>query len=123
MHSRCGQLGRLRGQRSENRQIDLKNSVSIIIRNKKTAWVFVASVAVNVLLTFLNGRQFNLAEILGGTLGLMLVPYLLAYLVKWTCQLFKKKFEERGFNITYAVIWTIFVTVNLLSVASDYGLF
>ena len=97
--------------------------MSIIIRNKKTAWVFVASVALSVLLTILNGRQFNLAEILGGTLGLMLAPYLLAYIVKWTCQLFKITFEERAFNITYVVGWIFLVAGNLLRLASDYGLF
>ncbi len=85
-----------------------------MIRNKKTAWVFVASVAVNVLLTILHGRQFSFGEILGGTLGLMLVPYLLAYLAKWTCQLLKIKFEERTFNITYVVGWTFLVAVNIL---------
>ena len=85
-----------------------------MIRNKKTAWIFVASVAVNVLLTILRGRQFSFGEILGGTLGLMLAPYLLAYLAKWTCQLFKIKFEERTFNITYAVGWTFLVAVNIL---------
>lgn len=97
--------------------------MSVIIKNKKTAWVFVASVTVSVLLGFLNSRQFSFGEILGGTLGLMLVPYLFAYLVTWTCQLFKIKFEERGFNITYAAVWAFLVAVNLLSVASDYGLF
>ena len=85
-----------------------------MIRNKKTAWVFVVSVAVNVLLTILRGRQFSFGEILGGTLGLMLAPYLLAYLAKWTCQLFKIKYEERTFNITYAVGWTFLVAVNIL---------
>ena len=85
-----------------------------MIRNKKTAWVFVASVAANILITILRGRQFSFGEILGGTLGLMLAPYLLAYLVKWTCQLFKIKFEERTFNITYAIGWTFLVVVNIL---------
>ena len=85
-----------------------------MIRNKKTAWVFVASVAANILITILRGRQFSFGEILGGTLGLMLAPYLLAYLVKWTCQLFKIKFEERTFNITYAIGWTFLVAVNIL---------
>jgi hypothetical protein len=86
-----------------------------MIRNKKTAWIFVASVAVNVLLTILRGRQFSFGEILGGTLGLMLAPYLLAYLAKWTCQLFKIKFEDRTFNITYAVGWTFLVAANILA--------
>ncbi len=86
-----------------------------MIRNKKTAWVFVASVAVNVLLTILRGRKFSFGEILGGTLGLMLAPYLLAYLVKWTCQLFKIKFEERTFIITYTVGWIFLVVINILA--------
>ena len=51
-----------------------------MIKKKKTAWVFVASLAVNVLLTILRGRQFSFGEVLGGTLGLMLAPYLLAFL-------------------------------------------
>ncbi len=86
-----------------------------MIRSKKTAWVFVASIAVNILLTILRGRQFSFGEILGGTLGLMLAPYLLSYLVKWICQLFKIKFEERTFNITYAIGWTFLVSVNILA--------
>ena len=86
-----------------------------MIRNRKTAWVFVASVAVNVLLTILRGRQFSFGEILGGTLGLMLAPYLFAYLVKWTCQLFKIKYEERTFAITYIAGWTFLVAINILS--------
>lgn len=97
--------------------------MSIIIRNKKTAWVFVASVTASALLTILKSRQFNVAEILGGTLGLMAAPYLLAYIVKWTCQFFKIKFEEQAFNIVYAVGWTFLVGVNLRVLASDYGLF
>lgn len=97
--------------------------MSIIFRNKRIAWVFVAPIVGNVLLTILNSRQFNLAEVIGGTLGLMLVPYLLAYIVKWICQLFKIKFEQRAFNITYAIGWVFLVAVNLGSVASDYGLF
>jgi hypothetical protein len=88
--------------------------VSIIIRDKKIAWVFSASVAVNVLLTIVNNRQFSFGEIIGGTVGLMLVPYLLAYVVKWICQLFHTKLEERGFNITYVVVWTFLAMVNIL---------
>lgn len=84
-----------------------------MIKNKKTAYVFVASVAVNVLLTVWRDRQFSIAEILGGTLALMLGPFLLAYLVKWTCQLFKIKFDERTFSITFAVGWTFLVAVNI----------
>jgi hypothetical protein len=84
-----------------------------MIKNKKAAWVFVASIAVNVLLTVWRGRQFSVAEILGGTLALMLGPFMLAYLVKWICRLFKIKFEERTFNITFAIGWTFLVTVNI----------
>lgn len=86
-----------------------------MIRNKKTAWIFVVSLAVNVLLTILRGRQFSFGEIIGGTLGLMLVPFLVAYLAKWTCQLFKIKFDERTFNIVYAVGWTLLVVGNILA--------
>jgi hypothetical protein len=84
-----------------------------MIKNKKTAYVFVASVAVNVLLTVWRDRQFSIVEILGGTLALMLGPFLLAYLIKRTCQLFKVEFEERTFNITFAIGWTFLVTVNI----------
>lgn len=84
-----------------------------MIRNKKTAWVFVASVVANILITIFRGRQFSFGEILGGTLGLMLAPYLLAYLVKWTCQFFKIKFEEGTFIITYAIGWTFLVVANI----------
>jgi hypothetical protein len=86
-----------------------------MIRNKKTALVFVASVAVSALVLILRGRQFNLAEALGGALGLMLVPFLVAYLAKWTCQLFKIKFEERTFNIIYSVGWTLLAVGNILA--------
>lgn len=86
-----------------------------MIRNKKTAWVFVVSLAVNFLLTILHGRQFSFGEIIGGTLGLMLVPLLVAYLAKWTCQFFKIKFDERTFNIVYAVGWTLLVVGNILA--------
>ncbi|CAN5401779.1 hypothetical protein BH10BAC4_BH10BAC4_08750 [soil metagenome] len=79
------------------------------------AWVFVASISVNVLLTILRGKQFNLAEILGGTLALMFVPYLLVFLIKWTCQLFKIRFEERSFVITYVVGWTLLAFANILA--------
>lgn len=84
-----------------------------MIRNKKTAWVFLASLGASILITILRGRQFSFGEILGGTLGLILAPYLLAYLVKWTCQLFKIKFEERTFNITYASGWVFLVVLNI----------
>lgn len=87
-----------------------------MIRNKRTAWVFVASLSVNVLLIVLiRGQQFNLAEILGGTLALMFAPYLLAFLIKWTCQLFKIRFEERSFIITYAIGWTLLALANILA--------
>lgn len=86
-----------------------------MIRNKRIAWVFVASVAVNVLLMILRGQQFNLAEILGGTLGLMLVPYLFTFLVKWLSQLFKVKFDGRLFLITYAAGWALLVLANILA--------
>jgi hypothetical protein len=85
-----------------------------MIRSKKTAWVFVASLAVNILFIILRGQEFSFAEILGGTLGLMFAPYLLAFLVKWTCQLFKTKFEEGAFNITYAIGWIFLGTGNIL---------
>ena len=84
-------------------------------RNKRTAWVFVASVTVSALILILRGRQLNLAETLGGALGLMLVPFLLAYLVKWTCQLFKLKFDEQSFRITYAAGWTLLALGNILA--------
>lgn len=86
-----------------------------MIRNKRIAWVFVVSAAVNVLLMILRGQQFNLAEILGGTLGLMLVPYLFTFLVKWLSQLFKVKFDGRLFLITYAAGWTLLVLANMLA--------
>jgi hypothetical protein len=87
-----------------------------MIRNKKVAWVFVVSVLVNVLIVVvLRGRQFSLAEILGGTLGLMLAPYLFAFLTKWACQFFSIRFDERSFHITYAVVWTVLVVANILA--------
>jgi hypothetical protein len=90
-----------------------------MIRNKRTAWVFVASVAVNILLTILRGRQFSFGEMLGGTFGLMLVPFLLAYLVKWICQLSKIKFEERTFLIAYAVGWILLTLGNIIAWTTD----
>jgi hypothetical protein len=86
-----------------------------MIRNKNTAWVFVASIAANVLLTILRGRQFSFGEILGGTLGLMLVPFLFAYLAKWISQLLKIKFDNSEFKIIYVVAWGFLVTVNVLA--------
>jgi len=85
-----------------------------MIRNKRTAWIFLASVTVSALVLILRGRQFNLAEAIGGALGLMLFPFLLAYLVKWTCQIFKIKFDEQTFRITYAVGWSLLALANIL---------
>lgn len=86
-----------------------------MIKNKRTAYVFIASLAASTLIMILRSRTLSFAEIVGGAFGLMLVPFLIAYLAKWACQLFSIRFDDRSFRTVFAVGWTLLVLMNIFA--------
>ena len=80
-----------------------------------TIGLFVASFVVQVLLNNIKGEQFEIAGILGGTISLMLLPYLVTLLIKGTNKLLSREFSEKAFFVTFLTVYIIFVLAGLVT--------
>ena len=87
-----------------------------MIRDKKIQLAtFAASILAAVLIQGVsNRRSLGFAEVLGGTIGLMLIPFLLAMIIKWTVKAFSKDFSEKAFLIAFLVVWGFLVLANVI---------
>ena len=62
-----------------------------MIRDKRIQLtLFAASILASILIVVLRRRELNFGEVLGGAVGLMLVPFLFAMLTKWIVKAFAK---------------------------------
>lgn len=85
-----------------------------MIRDKRIQVLLVASVLAAAFIQWLQHESLNFAEVLGGALGLMLFPFLVATITKWIFKAFKKDFSNRAFLIAILVVWISLVLANIV---------
>lgn len=91
-----------------------------MIRNKRIQLtLFAASILASILIMVLRGRELNFGEVLGGGVGLMLVPFLIAMLTKWIVKAFKKSFTDKAFLTVFLFGWVLLMLVNIWLRISD----
>ena len=57
----------------------------------------------------------NFGEVLGGAVGLMLVPFLVAMIIKWIVKVFSKGFTDKAFLTVFLFGWVLLVLANIFA--------
>ena len=87
-----------------------------MIRDKRIQLtLFAASILASILIMVLRRRELNFGEVLGGAVGLMLVPFLVAMITKWTVKAFSKDITDKAFLMVFLFGWVFLVVVNILA--------
>jgi|GEM_PF-6402972 len=87
-----------------------------MIRDKRIQLIlFAASILASILIMVLRRRELNFGEVLGGAVGLMLVPFLVAMLTKWIVKAFAKGFTDKAFLTVFLFGWGLLVLANILA--------
>ena len=93
-----------------------------MIKNRNTTiGLIIASVIAETLILIIKGSQLNVAEIAGGTVGFILIPYLLTILIRWICKVTSIDFTESSFFKTFLTIWIILILLNIVSSNQSLG--
>ena len=93
-----------------------------MVKDRNTTIGFVlASILVQILFQVIKGIQLNIVGILGGTFGLMLLPYLLTLSIRWIYKALSWDFNENSFLWTFITIWIIVLFLNLVTIIYESG--
>jgi hypothetical protein len=96
--------------------MDYRNKNVDMIKNRNTTiGLIIASIAIQLFIQIIKGREINIPEILGGTLAMMLLPYLLTLLIRLISKAFSWDFNEIVFFKTFFAIWIIVALSNIVA--------
>ena len=87
-----------------------------MIRDKRIQLpLFGASILASILIMVPRRRELNFGEVLGGAVGLMLVPFLIVMLTKWIVKAFAKPLADKAFLTVFLFGWVLLVLANILA--------
>lgn len=94
-----------------------------MIKNRNTTiGLIIAFAAIQIFMqVVIRGDELNLASILGGTLGLVLIPYLLTLFIRWINKALSWDFSENSFFKTFLIIWILVVISNIVTANYESG--
>jgi hypothetical protein len=82
-------------------------------RNTIIGLIIVSIVAQAIILLFKRSR-LDVAEMIGGTVALILLPYLLTLLIKLTLEAASEHFNDTSFFKTLIALWMIVYIFNVV---------
>jgi hypothetical protein len=90
------------------------------MNNKKYKILIITlTIIASTIITFIRG-QYDIFSIIGGSIAIILGPYIIASLIRYGLKLslWNFNFDDKSFLRTFIVIWCIQILLNIIGAAS-----
>jgi cytochrome c biogenesis protein CcdA len=90
------------------------------MNNKKYKILIITlTIIASTIITFIRG-QYDIFSIIGGSIAIILGPYIIASLIRYGLKLslWNFNFDDKSFLRTFIVIWCIQILLNIIGATS-----